>query len=554
MKILKYLKYGLLVLLPLTLSNCSYLQYDESSFNTKDDVFSDFGRTKNFLNNIYNYLPTDFNSVDGAMRSSATDEAEFTSDLSDIQRFNQGRFSPLQPIDDVWGRMYAGIRAVNLFLQETQGQKFTQDQYNQNYSDLMQQYNNYPYEARFLRAFFYFELIKRYNNVPLVTKVLSTDEAKNVQQSSFNDVADFIVKECDSIALVLPTTYVGFSSASETGRITKGAALALKARVLLYAASPLHNPTNDLSLWIKAAAAAKAVIDMNTYSLEPNYNNVFNNYKANRELILERREAASNSFERTNFPIGYEGGNSGNCPSQNLVDAYEMKTTGLPITDPSSGYNPNNPYVGRDPRLLNTVIVNGSTWKSQTVQSYVGGANGLPIKNATKTGYYLKKYVIEAVNLLPTNTTTREHAWVLFRYGEVLLNYAEAMNEAYGPANPATFGMTALQAVNQIRLRSTMPNFSASLTQDQFRTKLRNERMVEMAFEDQRFWDIRRWMIGQQTANIYQMEITPNTSGPGYVFNKKLLEVRPFEDRMNFYPIPQVEINKNPNLTQNSGW
>lgn len=553
MKISKYIKYALLALLPLTVSNCSYLDYDEVSFNREEDVFNEFNRTKSFLTAIYSYLPTDFNSIDGAMRSSASDESEYVLDLSDVQRFNQGRYSALQPIDNVWGQMYAGIRAANLFLEKTKDQKFLEDQYNLNYNEIIQQFNNYPHEARFLRAFFYFELIKRYKNVPLVLKVLTPEEAQTVEQTSFEEIVNFIVSECDDIATKLPVTYTGFSAVSETGRVTKGAALALKARVLLYAASPLHNPNNEQNLWIRAATAAKAVMDMNNYVLEADYINIPNNYRS-RELILESREGASNGFERRNFPIGFEGGNTGTCPTQNLVDAYEMRTTGLPITDPASGYNPANPYNGRDLRLQKTIIVNGSTWKSQIVQSFVGGLNGPPRTNATKTGYYLKKHVIEIINLLPTNTTTREHAWVLFRYGEVLLNYAEAMNEAYGPENASTLGVTALQAVNQVRARAGMPNFPAGMTRESFRQKLRNERMVELAFEDHRFWDIRRWKIGSQTTDIYQMEITrPSPTAP-LVFTKKLLEVRPFEERMNFYPIPQIEINKNSNLVQNPNW
>lgn len=543
MKILKHINYGLITILFFTISSCNYLDYDETSFNRKDDVFTDFNRAKNFLTGIYSYLPTDFNSVDGAMRSSATDEAEHVLDLSDIQRFNEGRFSALQPIDNVWGSMYSGIRAVNMFLKETEGQEFLEDQYNLDYDEIIEQFNNYKYEARFLRAFFYFELVKRYKDVPLVTDVLTPDEAINAQQSTFNDVVNFIVSECDAISAELPEDYDGFSSASETGRATKGAALALKARMLLYAASPLHNTGNDVSLWINAATAAKSVIDSNVYTLENNYSNIVNNYTSN-ELIFERREGNSNGFERRNFPVGYEGGNTGTCPTQNLVDAYEMQSTGLPITDPASGYDPAAPYVGRDPRLQQTIIVNGSSWKGQTVGSYIGGTNGQPITNATKTGYYLKKYVIEAINLLPTNTTSREHTWVLFRYGETLLNYAEAMNEAYGPENGAALGMTALDAVNEIRQRVNMPNFPAGLSQAAFREKLRNERMVELAFEDHRFWDIRRWKIGQQTTSIFQMEITPAAVG-GFVFEKKLLETRAFEDRMNLYPIPQAELNKN---------
>jgi len=440
-----------------------------------------------------------------------------------------------------------------MFLKETEGQEFLEDQFNLDYAQMIEQFNNYAYEARFLRAFFYFELVKRYKNIPLITEVLTTEEAINANQNTFDEVVNFIISECDAIALELPDDYSNFSDVAETGRATKGAALTLKSRMLLYAASPLHNTNNDISIWVDAASAAKSVIDLNVYTLENNYSNVVNNFTSN-ELIFERRQGNTNDFERRNFPVGYEGGNTGTCPTQNLVDTYEMQSNGLAITDPASGYDPQAPYSGRDPRLQQTIIVNGSNWKGQTVESFIGGANGRPITNATKTGYYLKKYVIEAINLSPTNTTSREHTWVLFRYGEVLLNYAEAMNEAYGPENGAAFGLTALDAVNQVRQRANMPNFPAGLSQSEFRDKLRNERMVELAFEDHRFWDIRRWKIGQQTTNIFQMEITQNNGGNGFVFEKKLLEVRPYEERMNIYPIPQAELFKNENLTQNTGW
>lgn len=552
MKIREYIKYGLIGLMVITLGSCEYLDYDETSYNRKDDVFADFGRTKSFLTGIYSKLPNDFNSIDGAMRSSATDEAEHVWDLSNVQKFNDGSWSAIQPLDNVWGDMYEGIRAVNLFLAESAGQEFPEERFNENYDEIMEQFAMYPYEARFLRAFFYFELIKRYKDVPLITTVLTPEEAKTVDQDSFNEVVNFIVQECDEIASVLPTNFGNFSSAKETGRATRGAALALKARVLLYAASPLHNSANDINLWKEAAAASKTIINSGWYTLESNYSNIVNNLTS-PELIMERREGDSNGFERRNFPIGFEGGNTGTCPTQNLVDAYDMVQTGLPITDPASGYDPFFPYAGRDSRLEKTVILNNSMWKGQVVESFYGGANGLPKANATKTGYYLKKYVIEAVNLSPTNTTQRRHTWVLFRFGEVLLNYAEAMNEAYGPEDASTLGMTALEAVNLIRKRAGMPDFPAGMTKDAFRTRIRNERRVELAFEDHRFWDVRRWMIGQETTDIYAMNIGPNPFG-GFAYEKILLERRVHQDHMNLYPIPQAEIYKNSKLQQNPGW
>jgi hypothetical protein len=557
MKLQKY-TYGVIVLLVfLTLTNCQDLDYNEETGNTKEDIFNDFARSKSFVSGIYNYLPTDFNSIDGAIRSAASDDAEHVNDISSIQKFNEGSWSAVQQLDNVWATMYNGIRSANVYLKESQGQTFADLQYTNTYKDLLKQYNNYPYEARFLRAYFYFELVKRYKNIPLITSVLTPEEATNVKPATFQEVVDFIVKECDEVAAVLPLDYNAFAGVNETGRATRGAALALKSRMLLYAASPLHNTTNDLVLWQKAAAAAKEVIDLKLYSLTPSYTTVVNNLPLSPgpELIFERREAASNAFERRNFPIGFEGGGTGTCPTQNLVDAYEMSNTGLPITDPASRYNPLQPYGFRDSRLRATILHNGTTWKGIAVEPFVGGKNGAPIANATKTGYYLKKYVLEATNLdskLGT-VTSLIHTWTVFRYGEILLNYAEAMNEAYGPNNPSTLGMTALQAVNFVRKRASMPNFPATLSADAFRTKLRNERRVELAFEDHRFWDIRRWKIGDQTQNIYAMNIIKNPNA-SFTYEVKLLETRPFTERMYLYPIPQTELFKNNNLKQNPGW
>lgn len=539
-------------LLTFFMGSCNYLDYSEVSYLHEENVFSDWNRTQNFLADIYSRLPLGFTPVGGAMTESATDDAEFVLDYSSVQKFNDGSWSPILNLDDQWANMYAGIRAVNLFLNEVKGRTFDAYKYTDNYADKMAQFNNYPQEARFLRAFFYLQLIQRYGDVPLVKSVLTDAEANAVSPSSFDDIVSFIVSECNEIIPLLPVTYVGFTSAQETGRVRRGAAMALKARTLLYAASPLHNPSGTAQKWIDAAKAAKDLINAGTFSLEANYNNFLNNVTS-PELILDRREGNQNYFEVANFPVGYEGGNTGNCPTQNLIDAYEMRTNGLNISDPSSGYSPANPYLNRDPRFALTILYNTSTFKSKAVECWIGGANAYPKTNATKTGYYLKKYVIEGVSLDPNSTSTRQHNWVLFRYGEVLLNYAESMNEAYGPEDASTLGMTALQAVNLIRTRAKMPVFPAGLTKDQFRLKLQNERRIELAFEGQRFWDIRRWKIGSSTKNIYGMDITKNTDGT-FTYTKKLFESRIYEDKMNLYPIPLSEIYKNNKLKQNSGW
>lgn len=564
MKLQKYTYNVLALIVFLTLTNCQDLNYDETTGNSKEDIFNDIARSKSFLSGIYAYLPTDYNSIDGAMRAAATDEAEHVTDISDVQKFNDGSWSGVQQLDNVWNNMFNGIRAANVFLKESAGQTFPDQQYTATYENLIKQFNNYPYEARFLRAFFYFELVKRYKKVPIIKTVLTAEESANVEQASFEEVVDFIVAECDAVAAVLPLSYSLFAGDNETGRATKGAALALKARILLYAASPLHNTSGDVVLWQKAANAAKAVMDLGIYTLPASYNSNFNMLVATptSELIMERRVAASNDFEKRNFPIGYEGGNTGTCPTQNLVDCYEMAANGRAITDPTSRYNPLVPYNGRDARLDQTVIRNSSSWKGSTIEPYINGKNGFPLPNATKTGYYLKKYVIQDINLDTKlgSVTTREHNWILFRYAEVLLNYAEAMNEAYATPQtpPVGGGKTALEAVNEVRRRANGARFvfPNGMTKEAFREKLRNERRVELAFEDHRFWDIRRWKIGEQTKDIYAMKIIyapENTYG--FIYEKVLLETRVFEERMNLYPIPQSEIFKsNGKLKQNPGW
>jgi hypothetical protein len=541
-----------LLLIPVILLNsCDFLNYDETTGFSQDYIFSDFNRSKNFLSNIYNRVPSGFNSVGGAMRASGADNAEEIYNLEEVQQFNDGSWSAINPLDSQWGNLYDGIRATNRFLKEFDTTRFDDRQYNNDYDQIIEQARLYPAQARFLRAYFYFELIKRYDHVPLITNLLTPEESNSVAPSSYQEITDFIVSECNTIISVLPVSYESVPN-NETGRATRGAAMALKSRALLYAASPLHSSSGDTGKWEAAASAAKAIIDSAYYTLEDNYSDVINN-RTSSELIFERRNSSSNIFERSNFPVGFEGSNPGTAPTQNLVDAYGMQESGLNIENSNSGYDPSNPYQGRDPRLYQTVIINNSNWKGRPVKIWNGGRDGPPQDRATETGYYLKKQVIESVSLDPNNTTEAIHTWVHFRYGGILLDYAEAMNEAYGPDNSAGMGMTARQAVNMIRNRVNMPNFSAGMSQAQFREKLRNERRVELAFEDHRFWDIRRWQIGPSTTDIYGMKITRNDNG-SFTYNRNLVEERVWEDRMYLYPIPQEEIFINDALNQNPGW
>ena len=553
-----------LTLVALFSGGCNYLDYSERSSAGMDETFSTFAYAGGVLIAAYSSMQNGFSEVDDAMLDAATDDAVFVWSTNNIHNFYNGQWSALNTVAPQWGNFYTGIRRANLFLENANDEILEEFKFAPDYLQQKKRWDYYRFEARFLRAFFHFELAKRYGDVPLVLHTLTQSEANNTPRSSFKDVIEWIATECEEIAPNLPVSYTDATITPniETGRATRGAALALRARALLYLASPLHNPVSApdyQSRWIAAATAAHDLIASGIYSNTlPAWSNVFNNWRAtNTELILERRQqGTTRTFETANFSIGFEGGNTGNCPTQNLVDCFEMSATGKGIFEEGSGYNSDAPYSGRDPRLAMTILCNGDTWKSRAMQCYEGGLDGLPRTGASPSGYYLKKGLVENTVISGANPVPTPHCWILFRYAEVLLNYAEAMNEAYGPAEKGNFTLSATEAVNFVRKRTgvAMLDFPATLSQDDFRTKIRNERRVELAFEGHRMWDIRRWKEGGLTRDIRGMKIVRDESN-NTTYTPVTIQTRLWDDRMYFYPIPQTEIYAtNGVLTQNPEW
>lgn len=545
------------------MASCADLDYREYTTYDKSYVFTDFGRTGAVVTNIYSYLDSDL-PADGSL-CSACDESEYAWSWSTVLGYTDGRWSSTNAYSR-WS--FEGIRKANFFLEESVNADFSELRFDKNYEAEMKRFNRYQYEVRFLRAYFYFNLARAYGDVPLITKVLTEEEANQVSRTPVAEVFDFIVKECDDIADELPVDYTKLENdaangtSPETGRITKQAVLALKARTLLYWASPLFNEDNDPTLWQCAAQASKDVLDFcdaNNIQLGK-YSEIWGteNYKA-KEMIFVRRIGDTNSPETTNFPVGMENGNSGNCPSQTLVDAYEMQATGKAWNEEGSGYDANNPYSGRDPRLGMTIAVNGDKWPDTNpnpLETYTGGRNALPIAGATPTGYYLKKYLDSTTDISSsTGSGGKRHSWVTFRLGEFYLNYAEAVFNYLGSADAtdAVFTMSPVEAVNKVRNREDvkMPDFPSGMSADEFIQKYRRERMVELAFEGHRFWDVRRWKDGDSQKNIIEMQITKN--GDNYTY-KRVTKSRYWNDKMYLFPIPDSEMRKNPNLTQNPGW
>lgn len=480
-----------------------------------------------------------------------------------------------------WDRSYGHFRNLNIFLENIQ----ESDAVTQTQKDTLMG------EAYFLRAYYYHWLLRLYGGVPVIEEPfeLGADESQyQVPRSSFAETVDFIVADCDRAAerLSLP--------ARELGRPSQGAALALKSRVLLHAASDLfaENPSgmpetgytsgDQQSRWRAAKDAAQAVMDLGHYSL---YQGAYEDMwlqENHSEMIWARHftESADTVHNHSLWtsPNGY-GCWGGDTPLQNHVDKYEM-ADGRRF-DWNNPEQAGNPYQNRDPRFYANIHYNGRVWRErgqggaaidprgviQTGWYEVSDSENLrpgldtregPIQdwNGTKTGYYLRKF--HDKNIDPNNEQAY-NPWTFLRYGEVLLNYAEASAELGETSD-------ALQAVNQIRARVDMPDIPAGGGEgyDSLLDHIRNERAVELAFEEHRYFDTRRWMTAPETyENGRGIQITGSLDEDGellvnnrYSYEYEVVQVdeRDWNDKAYFLPISQEEMQRNPELVQNPGY
>lgn len=530
----------------------------------EESVFTDSARTLDALVGIYSDIGlfAAHNRFSNHGLTACSDETEGGT-LSAAQEFikwTSGGISPVNSRDDVWTPCYANIRRVNIFLKNLPKSPLS--------ASLKLRLTG---EAKFLRAWYYFQLVKHFGGVVLIgDEIFETQDAIPGKRDTYEKCVNYITSECDAAAGLLPKEQLS----QDYGRITKGACLALKARMLLYAASPLFNgggiatdaelkevtgyPVSSNERWLQAAQAAKAVIDLGVYQLSednitaPGYGfyKVFT-LRKNTEYILARMQPINKELEAFYDPNS-RGGNANSFPYQELVDAFETKDGKL-ITDPSSGYNAANPYINRDPRLAYTVLFNGgmrldrNTSKLAPVFTYTGAPDG-----GSRTGYYVLK-MLDAASINATGFANTQRCFPLIRYSEVLLNQAEALNEYQGPSADV-YGL-----VGQVRQRAGLVPFQlpAGLTQDQMRQRIRNERRVELAYEEHRFWDVRRWKIADQTDNrtLNGMKITRQTNGT-FTYQTTPVRQHVFRPAMYLFPIPQTEIGKSADgsLRQNPEW
>lgn len=550
------------VIVAIVLTGCekNFLDTKVDTLITKEMLDVNYLSLGNLANAPYVYLRNEFTLLDSNLFAPAADEAVQTAAWASVRLFNNGSWSAYNNPDSYYNNYYAGIRAANFFLERSVDYRsflaLNRDTVSAsgkiNYTNDTLNMGWYVAEAHIIRAWFYFELSKRYGGVPLVTKTLSTTDDTNIPRASYDDIINFIVTEVDAYKSGLQPNWKTSAFTSNDGRLTRGAALALKARALLFAASPLHNPNNEVTKWQKAAAALNDVIvfgqGAGAYSLHTDYRNYFlqNNTVTSNETIWAFRYTAGNWLERSNYPIGTAGGQTGITPTHNLVQEYEYKGT----PDPA------NPYANRDPRLGFTIVTNNSTWNSRTIDESPGATDDMKKTNTSRTGYYLKKFLNDNLNLVQGGTQV--HHWPVFRYGEVLLEYAEAMNEAYGPDNNNGYAYTARQALNMVRNRAgvAMPAVTVADVPG-FRQAVKHERRVELAFENYRYWDLLRWKDAATVLNQPVTGVSVAKNGTGqFVYTQFNVENRVFDaSKMYYYPFPQSEVIKsNGVLEQNAGW
>ncbi|RFS18785.1 RagB/SusD family nutrient uptake outer membrane protein [Chitinophaga silvatica] len=384
-------------------------------------------------------------------------------------------------------------------------------------------------EARFLRGLYYFTLASYYGGVPLILEAPDNDKHGKLPRTARELVVKQVIEDLDSAANMLPVKYTG----GDIGRATKGAAMALKARVLLYEASDLFNTTKENAKWAAAAAAAKAVMDLSGtgYDLFTDYRSLF--YQANennKEVIFDVQYLFPK--QGSSFDLICTQYNT-NAPLLDLANTYYMKSTGLPISNPASGYDPAKPYEGRDPRLTGTFTFPGDIYKGAKIDN----------KRFAITGYGMKKYSLYDSIAPPKDKADlkdgqSEINFIVLRFADILLMYAEAQNEAAGPDG------TVYTALNRLRDRIGMPHFPAGLSKEEMRQEIRHERRVELAGEGLYYNDIRRWKAAEivMNANILKYDGT-------------FIEKRVFNaDRNYLWPIPQTEKDLNPNLEQNPNY
>ncbi|WP_321332418.1 RagB/SusD family nutrient uptake outer membrane protein [uncultured Bacteroides sp.] len=584
-----------------TLTSCEdlfgdFLDKQPSNELTEEETFSLWSNATKFHFDTYNFLRHGACRINNSWMDSATDLAETSYSTGGTRNsFNIGNYyanSGAPELTDTWELYFRGIRKCNMLLTHIDSVPKPTSDTEENYQNDLK---NFKAESRFLRAYFYWELYLRYGPLPIITDVLDPDGdlLSGYTERPTNKVfIDFVLTElteCETGLMEKPMGSNGVLTIDNnlSGRICKPMASALRSRIILYMASPHYQKIYTAEgstpiTWEAAANAAKSFIETygNQYGLYYGTSNdplqqyqeaiLLPQFNGNNEIIFWRNDTQVGwSAISNDTPVG-EGGNGGLCPSQNLVDMYDMANglspfsqydetgapvyngTNTPAINQESGYDDAHPYANRDPRFYRTVLYQQSIWNNAQINVIKGGRdNPVGNANATPTGYYVRKYIPETI-LSSNHSLTAYRNWIIIRYAEILLNYAEAMNEVNGPSDEV---FNALQKIrDRVGMTAKLSARTDLQTKDALRNFIRKERTVELAFEDHRAWDVRRWDVAIQalTRPIYGIEVTSGTDG-NPVYTRKIAQNRVFKENMYLYPIPESEEWKT-NIENNPGW
>jgi starch-binding outer membrane protein, SusD/RagB family len=527
-----------------------------------DIVWTDANLIKACHNELYNCVLHGFRIH---MQSKTTDEA-FNSISWDIGIIPAGSLTAdnVGSVENThwtgggnlyyWNTAFQYIRKINIFLE-----KINQGVQIENTEQLIA-------EAKFLRAYIYFMLIQRFGGVPIITASFGMVDDITFTRNSFEECVQFIEKNLTEAISDLPQKYE--ANDANFGRATQDACKALRSRLYLYAASPLFNPSNDKQKWQKAADAAKELLESG-YVLHPNYTTLFNQPSGtpNSEMIFARTFSTTNSHQAPMHNLGrrygaYGGWWASNGPSQNLIDDYDMingeppfiDSNGEKIINQASGYDPQNPYLNRDPRFYHTVIYDSSVYHGDLHEMWVasdgktwGYDSEKQSSDNPRTNYILRKFMPDDGVVLSWQDDYT-NPWIIFRLGEIYLNYAEASLELGDEA-------TCREYISKVRERVGMPPLSNSISGEELRKRLYNERRIELAFEEHRFWDLRRWKLAMVVENqpIYGMKIIKDVNTGQKTYEPILLLQRSFLEHMYLLPIAADEVRKT-SLEQNLGY
>ncbi len=571
-----------LIIVSLSILSCTKLIDPKPDNNlTEDQLSKNPIFAEGLLLKAYNALPNDYNFETDI----ASDDAVSNDPGSVYRNMAIGNWRAANNPISKWESANGNIFYINRFLSIYQDITWSS---NPNLSPDNNELRNTLHkkrlkgEAHALRAWYKWNMLQNHGGIaedgtllgfPIIDTYLTSADDWALPRNTFADCVQSIFNDLDTAIQNLPVTWVDLpinsgdkvldnlngqinatSGARFQNRINGNTARAIKARVALLAASPAFSASSGVT-WDQAATLAGPLVK-NLGSLYAK-GVTFYLERSNKEILWNRAEVQKRSWEQDNFPPSLFGLGRTN-PTQNLVDAFGM-INGYPITDGASTYNPATPYANRDPRLAKYIVYNTGSLKSTVISTYIGAdKNGINVLlTSTRTGYYLKKFMNEGVSLVAGATVNTSHTYTLSRMTELVLNYAEAANEAWGPTgDPNGYGFSAYSLIRDIRIRAgiTQPdNYLTSLnTTEGLRALIHNERRIELCFEGFRFWDIRRWNdVPTMQSPVNAAFITNNAGVYSYVYSD--IEERKFADNMIYGPIPFSETVKY-NLLQNQGW